>query len=189
MPNGLWSTVVVASSSSSAPIIRTDASNARGTLVPATSSSPLTRTCPFPIPVTCVDVNRTCGCSSTFKKSADRRCLSRARDAGFDARGVDRQLDLRTGRTNDVHAVEPAETAANGVQAPEVLDLELDLVRAGSAVHHSTVVCVWVTVLLISSPSSLDRSEHPGGGCHVAAAPRVVHCRAPLLAVRPAAPS
>ena len=33
---------------------------------------------PFPSPLTQVDVNRTCGCSATSKKSAARRCLSRA---------------------------------------------------------------------------------------------------------------
>ena len=50
-------------------------------------------------------------------------------------------------------------------------------------VHRSTVFCVWVSVVLISSPSWFDRSEIPGR-LHAAAARRVAHCRR-LLAGSP----
>ena len=126
MPKRRWSTVVVASSSSSPSITRTDASNARGTRVPAASSSPLTCTRPFPSPSTRVEVNRTCGCSSTSKKSADRRCLSRAEMPVSTLAASIVSSISGAGRPDDVRAVEPAEAAAHGVQAPEVLDLELD---------------------------------------------------------------
>jgi len=53
------------------------------------------------------------------------------RTAGVDAAGVDRQLDPRAARTDNVRAVEAAEAAAYGVQAPQVLDLELDRRPAG----------------------------------------------------------
>jgi hypothetical protein len=39
-------------------------------------------------------------------------------DACVDARRVDRQLDLRATRADDVRAIEAAEATANRVQAP-----------------------------------------------------------------------
>ena len=45
---------------------------------------------------------------------------------GVEAVGVDRQLDLRAVRTDLVPAVEAVEAAANGGQAPERLDGEVD---------------------------------------------------------------
>lgn len=56
--------------------------------------------------MTRVEVNRACGCSSAPKKSADRRCLSRAAPAGVDASGFDRQLDSGAARAYDVRAAE-----------------------------------------------------------------------------------
>jgi hypothetical protein len=76
--------------------------------------------------VTRVEVNRTCGCSSAPKKFGRLEMLVACGAAGVDARGVDRQLDRGAARAHDVRAAEAAEAAAYGVQAPEVLDLELE---------------------------------------------------------------
>ena len=57
-------------------------------------------------------------------------------DARVDARRVDRQLDLRATWADDVRAVEAAEAAANRMQAPQVLDLELD--RRPGGIERST---------------------------------------------------
>jgi hypothetical protein len=67
MPNRLWSTAVVASTSSSPSTSRTDASKATGTVLPAALSVPETCTRPIPVARTRVELNRICGWSPTWK--------------------------------------------------------------------------------------------------------------------------
>ena len=118
MPKRRWSTVVVASSSSS----RRSRAPTRRIREERSCRPPPARRLPAlarrPIPVTRVDVNRTCGCSSTSKKSADRRCLSRAEMPVSTLTASIVSSISGPATPDDVRAVEPAEAAAHGVQDP-----------------------------------------------------------------------
>ena len=135
----------------------TDASNARGTLVPAASSSPLTCTSPFPSPVTRVDLNRTTGCRATKKKSGDRRCSSRlATPVSMLAASIVSSISEPPGPT--MYAPSKLRKRPRTVCRPHrCLTSNSTVVRVRSAFHRSTAVCCRLrrlSAVLISSPCS-----------------------------------
>ena len=152
--------------------------------MPATSSSPLTRTWPFPSPSTCVDVNRTCGCSSTSKKSADRRCLSRTElpvstlpasiVSSISGPAGPRKYTPSNRRKRPRTVCRPQKcSTSNSTRRPGRIDrppFDRRLCPDECAAHH------------VSFPRWIA-AEDPGRGCHAAAARRVLHCRTRRLAV------
>src|SRR5688500_4493012 len=99
--------------------------------------------------------------------------------AGVDARRVDDQLDLGAVQADGVRAVEAIEPAADGVEAPEVLDLELDrrLTAVDRPALHRRVPALECGTAHRVSFVSWDPAERGCGCCHPAASRRTSAAR------------